>query len=97
MASGLPVIVSNVGGAPDIVEHGKNGLLIEPTSESLVAALQWAIDRRANLPEIGAAGRIRAEQRFDGYRNDRVIADLALELAAAPHYGLVAAKSGVQQ
>ena len=30
MAVGLPVITTNMGGIPDIVEHGKTGLLVEP-------------------------------------------------------------------
>ena len=32
MERGLPVIASRVGGVPDIVHHGKNGLLIAPAS-----------------------------------------------------------------
>ena len=30
MASGTPVIASNKGGTPEIISHGKNGLLFEP-------------------------------------------------------------------
>ena len=82
MAAGLPVIVSDVGGAADIVDHGTTGLLIEPGGASLLVALHWALANRNNLQAIGSAGRWRAEQRFDGRSNDRAITDLALELAA---------------
>jgi glycosyltransferase involved in cell wall biosynthesis len=30
MASGIPIVASNLGGIPDIVKHGVNGLLAEP-------------------------------------------------------------------
>jgi glycosyltransferase involved in cell wall biosynthesis len=39
---GRPVIATRVGGMPEIVEHGANGLLIEPESPEALAA---AIDR----------------------------------------------------
>lgn len=97
MASGMAVIVSDVGGAADIVEPEESGLLIQPNANSLAAALNWALDHRDELAGMGMSGRRRAEQRFDGLRNDRAIAELALELATAPNFGLVTAESGVRQ
>jgi glycosyltransferase involved in cell wall biosynthesis len=42
MAAGLPIIASNVGAIPDVVQDGKNGLIIEPGD---IPALTRAIDQ----------------------------------------------------
>lgn len=81
MASGLPVIVSDVGGARDIVEDGSTGWLVEANEQSLRAALDSALEHRGDLAAMGQRGRARAEERFDGARNDGVIVDWLLELA----------------
>lgn len=83
MASGLPAIVTDVGGARDIVEEGVTGWLIAPKLEDLVTGLRQAADDRERLRAMGEAGRMRAERLFDGERNDRAIVDLMLELVSA--------------
>tara|TARA_R110001592_G_scaffold66617_3_gene204614 strand:+ start:7042 stop:8073 length:1032 start_codon:yes stop_codon:yes gene_type:complete len=45
MAAGLPVIASNTGGIPDIIENEKTGILIEPGNAQELAS---AIERLAN-------------------------------------------------
>ncbi|OAI42571.1 hypothetical protein AYO38_11340 [bacterium SCGC AG-212-C10] len=82
MASALPVIVGDVGGARSIVSDGVNGWLIRPNAEGLAGALREALANRPRLIEMGAAGRRRAERSFDGSRNDNAIVELALSLAS---------------
>jgi L-malate glycosyltransferase len=75
MACGLPVVATHVGGAEELVEHGRTGLLVPAQS---VGALSQAIGVLARDPEcrtrMGSAGRKRAEQEFslsvmvNGYR-----------------------------
>jgi len=65
MATGLPVIATNVGGSPELVVDGKTGQLI-PVSN--VDALVSAINSYAAAPKraraAGNAGRQRAETQF---------------------------------
>ena len=82
LASGLPAIVSNIGGAPDIIDEGETGWLIAPTPHSLRAALEAAWEARQRLPDMGRRARVVAEERFDGGRNDRAVIDYMLEEAA---------------
>jgi glycosyltransferase involved in cell wall biosynthesis len=79
MASGLPVIMTDVGGARDIVDDGDTGWLIQPTHEDLRASLEQALARPDLLAVMGRRARAVAEQRFDGQRNDTRVVDLMLE------------------
>jgi glycosyltransferase involved in cell wall biosynthesis len=60
MVSGKAVIASNVGGIPDLVRHGENGLLVRPGDrESLKKALVDLLSNaelRTRLGEKGFAG-----------------------------------------
>jgi glycosyltransferase involved in cell wall biosynthesis len=71
MASGLPAAVTDVGGNPEIVRHGREGLLF-PRGDA--AGCAGAFRRLFGDPELaavlGAAGRRRAQDR---YRLDRTV------------------------
>ena len=49
MAAGLPVVASNIGQIPEVIEHGVNGLLTPPGD---VLALEEALDRLWRLPSL---------------------------------------------
>ena len=60
MGLGLPVIASRVGGIPDIVEDGSEGLLVTPGSASELASAISALLADADLrSRLGEAGRAR--------------------------------------
>ena len=65
MAHGLPIVASNVGGIPEIIQHDINGLLV-PAGDH--AALSAAIRRVATDPvlrcRLGDAARERANVTF---------------------------------
>jgi glycosyltransferase involved in cell wall biosynthesis len=91
MASGCAVVAASVGGIPDVVDHGYNGLLVPPGD---VDALARAIDRLVSNPalagEMGRAARATIAARFAPGRGIARLEDLYAGLgvprqsAAAP-------------
>lgn len=63
MAHGLPVIASNTGGLPEIVDDGETGWLVAPgDAEALAAAIASAAADRDKLREFGERARERAKR-----------------------------------
>jgi glycosyltransferase involved in cell wall biosynthesis len=66
MASGLPVVVTPVGGIPDIVTDQEQGLLVPPGDvDSLSAALLRVLSEPATATRMGESGRKVVERRFN--------------------------------
>lgn len=66
MSAGLPVVASDVGGNPELVEDGVTGLLFPVgDDEALARALLPLIDDATLRRDMGRAGRERVRQRHD--------------------------------
>jgi N-acetyl-alpha-D-glucosaminyl L-malate synthase BshA len=65
MACEVPVIATNVGGVPEVVEHGKDGFLVEPGDVKSAADYAINILSRADRGrEMGQLARIHAKRDY---------------------------------
>ncbi len=65
MAQGLPVVVTNSGGSPEIVRDGVEGFLVEPgDADALARRLDCLLDSPGLRREMGRRGRERVLRRF---------------------------------
>lgn len=82
MASGLPVVLGEVGGTAEIIEHGVSGYLVPPGDR---ARLYWALDTLISSDglqrDMGAAARDRAVARFDSRQAFAQIAAVGSRIA----------------
>jgi glycosyltransferase involved in cell wall biosynthesis len=84
MGCGVPVIATAVGGAPEIIEHGVTGwLLDEPSPDKIAAALRraWRLGPQ-RLGEMGRRARQSVEGRFEPALHLQRIEALYAEVAA---------------
>ncbi len=81
MAASLPVVATEVGGIPELIRHGENGLLVPPAD---AGALARAIEDLINDPEkairMGRRGREIVQERFTLERKIRETEQLCLSL-----------------
>jgi glycosyltransferase involved in cell wall biosynthesis len=62
---GLPIVATRIGAVPDLVEHGVNGLLVEPGDvDALASALDLLLGDPALRRTMGDAGERRARDRY---------------------------------
>jgi len=72
MSAGVPVIASNVGGLPEIVEHERTGLLTENSPEAIARAVRRLHEDSTLAQSLAAQAHQRVELRFSV---DRMVAD----------------------
>jgi len=65
MAAELPVVATNIGGIPEIVENGKTGILVPPKNkEKLANAVIKLINNKNLSKEMGITGKQRVQKYF---------------------------------
>lgn len=63
MACSVPIIASNIGGIPDVVKDGENGLLVQPKdSEALAEAIIHLLENEERREKMGTNGFIKVKK-----------------------------------
>ena len=79
---GTPVVASYVGGIPDMVEHGKTGLLYRFEEHEMLAQCVCSIFRDSDLAErLSTNGKLCAQKRHDRQVNAKRTLDIYNEIA----------------
>src|SRR5262249_28033036 len=74
MACGCPVVSSDVGGIPEIIRSGRNGILFESQNvDQLASSVQSLLDNPDMAERLGSAARLSVED----YRPETMAASLA--------------------
>lgn len=66
MAMGLPTVATDVGGNPEVIENGINGLLVKPGNPAALAdAISSLLENPHFASQLGAAAQERVRRHFD--------------------------------
>jgi len=81
MAYGIPVIASNGGGFPEIIDHGKNGFLFAPgDADELAQYIAIMLQQPDLRRKMGEAARKKVEQQFTKEKMLHAFFDLLNEM-----------------
>jgi glycosyltransferase involved in cell wall biosynthesis len=77
LAMGKPVVASRVAGIPELVEHGRSGLLFTPSdTEDLEEVLARILVDRTDWVTLGVAGKARVRSEFDSLQIAKPLLDM---------------------
>jgi glycosyltransferase involved in cell wall biosynthesis len=93
MSLGKPAVVTSVGGVPDMVEHGRTGLIVPPGDPvSLASAVLEILGNSVLMKDLGKAARERYENNHRPELMARRLEELFLELTNRPRNGQAGSK-----
>ena len=64
MSVGKPIIASSVGGIPEAIEDGKNGILVEPDVDKIIEKIEDLLENKEFAKELGRNAKKTAEEKF---------------------------------
>ena len=81
MAMEVPVIATNIGGIPEVIDDGKTGIIIPPGNvDALCEAIKLLIQNPAIRFQMGKNGRVRVLEKFTIEQNVKKTEDIFLAL-----------------
>lgn len=84
MEAALPIVATQVGGVPDLIDDGVHGLLVEPGNpKALAEAIEATLGDRVRASTLGEHARERRRREFDLDVMVHNIEDLYIELLEA--------------
>jgi glycosyltransferase involved in cell wall biosynthesis len=92
MAMGIPVVSTSLAGIPELIQDGRNGLLVPPRDpERLADALERLLLDPALRRRLGDAGAVDVRARFDRGKNTEALVDIfTTALGGGPRPGRAA-------
>lgn len=76
-ACGKPVIGSKYGALPELIQHGKTGLIFDPEHlEDLSEKINWLIEHEEARTEMGENARIEFETRYTAAKNYDILMEI---------------------
>jgi glycosyltransferase involved in cell wall biosynthesis len=83
LLSGVPVVSTNVGGLPDLIQEGVSGRLVPPRNpQAIAAAIVDSLQNRTETQRLTIIGQEMARHLFDVKRTTREVAQIYGKLVA---------------
>jgi glycosyltransferase involved in cell wall biosynthesis len=80
MAAGVPVISTNITGIPELIEHGVDGLLVQPSNEiQLADAIELILKKKIDIDLITWNAREKIKRLYNVEKNTQILASIFQE------------------
>lgn len=71
MAMGKPIIATQIGGIPEAIENGKNGILVESDVDKIAEKIECLLEKKQFAEELGRNAKKTAEEEFTWDRSSQ--------------------------